>query len=333
MEFDKSRLVHMMNALSAEAKDEKLVSVVLDRCKLSRKDIEQATNICTPRTEAQFINEACNALGDITFAAKAGLSFRTSTGIVAYISQYSKDVGTGFENIAKLLVLSDPTTNLVLNVSSNFASVESHLVDESFAQFHRLIEFKVFGILSRMRAITQKNFYPIEIRFEHQVGKSESIFQKIAGFPVVFGTEQSEIVLPVTTLRFPIPTYNPRLNEHLRAYAEKLVMERKESNQMLRSRVEGVLTSALPGKIMSSDEVATSLGMSARTFARRLKDDGVSYREIVDSLRCNLAKTFMKDDMPLAGIAYSLGYADQAAFSTAFKRWTGIAPSGFRHQA
>ncbi len=94
--------------------------------------------------------------------------------------------------------------------------------------------------------------------------------------------------------------------------------------------MEGLLTAALPARLPSGDEVAASVGMSPRTFARKLKKDGISYREIVDDLRCDLAKTFMKDDMRLSKIAFALGYSDQAAFSIAFKRWTGKAPTNFK---
>ncbi|MBC6407661.1 MAG: helix-turn-helix transcriptional regulator [Rhodobacteraceae bacterium] len=90
----------------------------------------------------------------------------------------------------------------------------------------------------------------------------------------------------------------------------------------LRSKIEGLLTASLPGNLLSSDAM---LGMSPRTLARRLQEAGTSYRAIVDDLRCDMAKTLIKDDMSLTEIAFALGYSDQAAFSTAFRRWTGFA--------
>jgi AraC-like DNA-binding protein len=100
--------------------------------------------------------------------------------------------------------------------------------------------------------------------------------------------------------------------------------------QLTRAKVEGLITRSLPGKILSADDVAAKLGMSARTFARRLQSEGTSYRDITEDLRCDLAQTFITNGMNLSEIAYSLGYADQSAFSTAFKRWTGQPPSAFK---
>ena len=71
--------------------------------------------------------------------------------------------------------------------------------------------------------------------------------------------------------------------------------------------------------------------MAHRTFTRRLVDAGLSFSTIVDELRAKLAKTYLtQTETPIAEIAFLLDYSDQAAFTTAFKRWTGATPKAFR---
>ncbi len=329
MDVDASRLKHLVRELEKSSSDTTIVKSTLKKSGLTSKDIAPEAKYFDYKKEALFVREACDALGDVTFGARAGSTWRVSNSLTGYISKYSKNLRAAVENTSRFHDVVDPAVQYSLRVSGNSASFEVNWKDPSYAKYHRHTEFLIFGVWSRMRAITQTNFFPLEIRFDHEVKKSASRFQRLAGFPVVFGAESIEIILPLAALDIPVPTYDLRLREHLTEYGERLLKEQNNGKLTLRSRVEGLLTTALPTRILSSDEVAASLGMSPRTFTRRLKDDNLSFRSIVDNLRFDLSKTFMKDEMALSEIAFALGYADQAAFSTAFKRWSGIAPRSY----
>jgi AraC-like DNA-binding protein len=77
--------------------------------------------------------------------------------------------------------------------------------------------------------------------------------------------------------------------------------------------------------------IAIDLGMSDRTFIRRISETGTSFNEILDELRQRLAlKYVLETELNLAEIAFLLGYANQPAFNLAFKRWNGKPPSEMR---
>ncbi|WP_170759169.1 helix-turn-helix domain-containing protein [Ruegeria lacuscaerulensis] len=330
MDVDIARIQWLTKALDQQANDPGLSDRILKKCNLSRETITSEANVYSAHQEAMFVRYACDALGDITFAAQAGLKFSSSSSLTAYISKYSRDLRQVIENTSRFHRIIDPAIFLSLRIAGNFASIEADWKDASFARYHRRTEFLIFTAVARMRNLTQSNFYPIEMRFQHEVGRNSEKFQKLAGFPVNFGAERLEIVLANSSLDKPVPTYDPTLRAHLLEYGERILAERRSPKQKLRAQVEGLITRSMPGTIINADEAAANLGMSPRTFARRLKDEGASYRDIVDDLRCDLAQTFITNGIPLTEIAYSLGYADQPAFSTAFKRWTGQAPSTFR---
>lgn len=78
-------------------------------------------------------------------------------------------------------------------------------------------------------------------------------------------------------------------------------------------------------------QVAASLHMSERSLQRKLSDEGINFRVLVDELRCQKAiRLLKKPNLTLAFIAGHLGYTDVTNFSRAFKRWTGVPPR--RHQ-
>jgi AraC-like DNA-binding protein len=78
------------------------------------------------------------------------------------------------------------------------------------------------------------------------------------------------------------------------------------------------------------DEVARDLGFSRQTLYRRLKAEGITFEQILDELRRGLALRLIRDEgLTVKDAAYRLGFSDPAAFSRAFKRWTGSSPAAF----
>ena len=77
--------------------------------------------------------------------------------------------------------------------------------------------------------------------------------------------------------------------------------------------------------------IAADLGLSDRTLARRLSALGTSFDRTLDRLRHQLALKYVTgSDLSLTQVAFLLGYSNQPAFSLAFRRWTGRAPSQMR---
>lgn len=65
----------------------------------------------------------------------------------------------------------------------------------------------------------------------------------------------------------------------------------------------------------------------------RLAAAHLSYSELVELVRFHAALEALADpDQKLIDIASQLGYYDQATFTRAFRRWTGVAPGAFRRQ-
>ena len=95
-----------------------------------------------------------------------------------------------------------------------------------------------------------------------------------------------------------------------------------------RREVEAVVEPLLAEGDANIDRVARDIGLSRQTLYRRLKAEGVTFEQLLDELRHRLALKLLRDQqMPVKQAAWRLGFSDPAAFSRAFKRWTGTAPS------
>lgn len=96
------------------------------------------------------------------------------------------------------------------------------------------------------------------------------------------------------------------------------------------AEVERRLEPLLASGQIGIERVARDLGYSRQTLYRRLKAEGVTYEQLLDGLRRRLALRFMREGLSVKDAAYRLGFSDPAAFSRAFKRWTGSSPSDMR---
>lgn len=97
-----------------------------------------------------------------------------------------------------------------------------------------------------------------------------------------------------------------------------------------RTEVEKRLEPLLASGEIGIERLARDLGYSRQTLYRRLKAEGITYEQLLDGLRRRLALRFMRDGLSVKDAAYRLGFSDPAAFSRAFKRWTGSSPSDMR---
>lgn len=86
-----------------------------------------------------------------------------------------------------------------------------------------------------------------------------------------------------------------------------------------------------PGRDCTLEQIATRLGMSARTLRRHLQEAGQCFSDMRNDIRREFAMRLLKgSNMSLEAVAERLGYGDQASFSKAFSSWTGTSPGRYR---
>lgn len=116
----------------------------------------------------------------------------------------------------------------------------------------------------------------------------------------------------------------------LRAHAEALLGE-LESSKSTRGRVERLLAPILRTGGASVKMIAGRLGVSRQTLFRKLKAEGVTFERVLDELRRELAlQHLITEKLSVNETACLVGFSDRAAFSRAFKRWTGSTPRAMR---
>ena len=101
-----------------------------------------------------------------------------------------------------------------------------------------------------------------------------------------------------------------------------------------KGRVAALLGAQLRlGKVQMAG-IAKALDMSEATLRRRLSQEGSSFSALLEEVRFELAKRYLRDPtLQLADVAQLLGFRDLASFGETFARWSrGAPPEAYRSQ-
>lgn len=208
MNIFSQRLTQLVSFFEQISDDPDALAQVLERAGLPGNATAREGEI-TPQGVAEFVRHGCDVLGDATFGVRAGLMLGEIGSLTNYIGKFSLNLRAAIENSQRYYNTIDPSHAYSLRVAGNFASFELDRIDPTFAKYHRYSEFLLFGALSRMRSITGVAFSPLEMRLVHDVKSGIRSIQQIAGFPVVFGAEKTEIILPLSRWKFRYPRMTP----------------------------------------------------------------------------------------------------------------------------
>jgi AraC-like DNA-binding protein len=160
---------------------------------------------------------------------------------------------------------------------------------------------------------------PSRIRLAHHRARTTPELKSFLGCDIEFGSSVDEVVFPAAVKLMPIVVADPHLNELLIKYCDEALAHREPTRTTLRSGVENAIALLLPHSKARADEIARRLGMSHRTLARRLASEGLSFSKILDDMKVDLARDYLRHrDLPISQIAWLLGYREVSAFTHAF---------------
>jgi AraC-like DNA-binding protein len=147
--------------------------------------------------------------------------------------------------------------------------------------------------------------------------------------PIRFRAPETRITISTHPLDHPLPGNDKEFHEICRRQCA-LMMHRIHAGDSMASRIKCTFT-RLRQAHLSMEAVAAELTMSTRSLRRHLKEEGVTYQQLVDQYRIERAQEYLRDaSISTKQVSYLLGFTHPSAFSRAFKRWTGRSIESFR---
>ncbi|MCG8669759.1 MAG: AraC family transcriptional regulator [Pseudomonadales bacterium] len=174
---------------------------------------------------------------------------------------------------------------------------------------------------------------PYVVHFEHSAPEDPALlseYEQAFGCPVKFDQPYSALLVTQEYLDHPIRQADPHLLQTLEDHATQILHE-IDKDQPLKYRVSNLLRLMLKSELPRKETIAEKLGMNIRTLQRRLRDEGSGYQELLDELRLELARNYLKNSrLSIDEISSLLGFAEPRSFHRSFKKWVGVTPGVYR---
>jgi AraC-like DNA-binding protein len=169
-----------------------------------------------------------------------------------------------------------------------------------------------------------------EVHVTHAAPAHRADYDRVFRAPVRFDAEWNALRLDEARLAQPI-RQEPRYVFGIFSERAEALLRSLEGARTARGRIEAFLLPILHTGDVGLDRVAPAMGQSRQTIYRRLKAEGTTYEAVLDSIRNRLALDYLGGGrLSVNEAAYLVGFSDPAAFSRAFKRWTGMSPRAWR---
>ena len=183
--------------------------------------------------------------------------------------------------------------------------------------------------ISLMTDIMGSAFAPYEISLTYLEAEDFGLPADQVGCNVRFTRPANQIVFKSTLLDQAASLGNKTTYPTIVALCDELLDDLK-----LRIGVAGRIRALLLRDIANPPTfaaVAKVLGVNERSLRRQLRQQGLSFRGLLDELRTQIALKYLRTTKLVNDdIAVALGFSDAANFRRAFHRWTNKAPSEIR---
>lgn len=222
--------------------------------------------------------------------------------------------------IRPAIILQPPLAYLTWEMGYPELIPERHLSESVLALFASMLRFLTGGRLTLKEA-----------RFSHPAPEDTAEHERIFQAPLVFRHQTNVIVLSTRHLKSPILLANQKIMEDLEELVQKTLLRVYKQNSWKEKVAQILFKAILREELTDMGTMAGHFAMTIRSLQRKLKEEGTTFRELLDEVRKEIAIGYLKEgNDSICEIALLLGFTDQSAFHHAFKRWTGKTPGGYR---
>jgi AraC-like DNA-binding protein len=173
----------------------------------------------------------------------------------------------------------------------------------------------------------------LEVHVTHPAPAYRAEYDRIFQCPIKFGSDWNAMRMHPQAATWRV-ALQPRYVFGVLTERADALLRSLDDTKTTRGRVEGLILPILHRGDVSADSVASILGFSRQTLFRRLREEGVTFEDVLDDLRHRMALHYLQGKKASVNeVAYLVGFSDRASFSRAFKRWTGRSPGEMRASA
>jgi len=177
--------------------------------------------------------------------------------------------------------------------------------------------------------LTNKPFPVLEIRVTYPQPEDLEVYSKRFDCPMYFDQPRNLILWDIHSQHHRISLANEEVCKLCEQQC-KMLLDQMADADLLSSKIRNALVKN-PGEFPTLEEMSRRLNMGSRTLRRRLVQENLTYQQILDETRKDLAIQYLQHtSLTPKEIGYLLGYNSVSNFRRAFKGWTGKKLTDYR---
>jgi AraC-like DNA-binding protein len=168
------------------------------------------------------------------------------------------------------------------------------------------------------------------VDFRHQPVSPPKTYRCYFGCEVRFGQNQDGVLFSERDLERPIIDPDARVYQATISFIDA---EFSRHQPPLPVQVRGVVMRFLGTEHCTNERVAAELNLHPRTLHRRLTDEGTSFQQIKNAVRCDTLLYYVQaTDLDFTFISEKLGFAEQSVMTRYCNHWLSASPTKLRSQ-
>jgi AraC-like DNA-binding protein len=211
---------------------------------------------------------------------------------------------------------------------------EVHMIVEpkyDFGSVHNLFTETVVTAPLKIMPFLTRPVSQCTVHLMHGPMGDPADYEAAFGMKFIFNARQNKLVLPRHDLNIPLIAPSRASHMLMKATLEQQSQARTDmrpTTQEVKRRLQSAVRQKLQ---LDATTLAEALAISPRTLSRRLKEEGTSFPQLRAEVGIEHAQVLLLEtDKAISQVAHTVGFADAATFTRAFKRATGQTPSQWR---
>lgn len=251
-------------------------------------------------------------------------------GPVGIVMKNSKTVGQALGYCAKHIHAYSLATRVrfVPDRGAHILFLALEILLDSVADTRQVVEHALSLANLNVIDITSGAARVRKVHFRHDPQMPLRTYRNHFGCDVLFGQETDGIVFTETDLLCEIANPDEQVYEMATSFIDSHF---PQATPPIHARVRGLILRYLGTEDCTHERIASEMCMHPRTLQRRLRAEGVSFEEIKDEVRREVALRYLRQpDIPLTHVAEKLGYAEASVLSRSCYRWFEASPLQIR---
>lgn len=201
--------------------------------------------------------------------------------------------------------------------------------------------FWSFVMVSRLafaRWVAGRRLVPLRLDLPCAAPLDPGPLVDFVGIPVHFDAPHAAERAPADWLMLPNPNADPSVHTVMSAMTDQAWQAAGQAgDQMVGPLRQHIAHCLQQGDVPTLDALAevldTTLGVSARQLQRRLAEQGLTFKDVVETVRRDQVLHDLRHTaLPLDQVATRAAYAEPSSMYRAVRRWTGLTPAQVRAQ-